>query len=220
MYRKSTMRQERGEHYLDFVKRKTSSRNLVDPRTFVYDPGLLSDGTSHTAICEVLTEQYRLAKDLGDSRWIETTRREAATILCPGRWVDDNLPSLLGNHRGRKVKPLRAAEATASSMCVDVRLKTNPNLEVVRANAADSDVQAMEDSNHHNFSEVHGEADSPADHDTADQECFNSTSSGLMVTEPESIPSEPMPVLLEYLAISSLFAPSMKSRYASSSIQH
>lgn len=85
MYRKSTMRQERGEHYLDFVKRKTSSRNLVDPRTFVYDPGLLSDGTSHTAICEVLTEQYRLAKDLGDSRWIETTRREAATILCPGR---------------------------------------------------------------------------------------------------------------------------------------
>lgn len=105
-------------------------------------------------------------------------------------------------------------------MFVDIRLKTNPNLEVVQGNAADSDVQAMEDSNHHNFSEVHGEADSPADHDTADQECFNSTSSGLMVTEPESIPSEPMPVLLEYLAISSLFAPSMRPRYASSSIHH
>uniref|UniRef100_A0A8W8NUJ8 Integrase zinc-binding domain-containing protein n=1 Tax=Magallana gigas TaxID=29159 RepID=A0A8W8NUJ8_MAGGI len=52
MYRRSTIRQEKGEHFLDFVRMKTSLRSVVDPRTFVYDLGLLSDGTSHTAICE------------------------------------------------------------------------------------------------------------------------------------------------------------------------
>ncbi|XP_065923785.1 uncharacterized protein [Magallana gigas] len=85
MYRRSTIRQEKGEHYLDFVRRKTSLRSLVDPRTFVYDLGLLSDETSHATIWEVLKGQYRLAKDLGDSRWIETTRRETVTILCSDR---------------------------------------------------------------------------------------------------------------------------------------
>uniref|UniRef100_A0A8W8P0W3 Uncharacterized protein n=1 Tax=Magallana gigas TaxID=29159 RepID=A0A8W8P0W3_MAGGI len=52
--RRSTIRQEKGEHFLDFVRKKTSLKSLVDPRTFVYDLVLLSDGTSHTAICEVL----------------------------------------------------------------------------------------------------------------------------------------------------------------------
>lgn len=60
MYRKSTIRQEKGEHLLDFVRMKTSLRSLVDPRTFVYDLGLLSDGTSHTAICEVLIVRVRM----------------------------------------------------------------------------------------------------------------------------------------------------------------
>lgn len=193
MYRRSTIRQERGEHYLDFVRRKTSLRSLVDPRTFVYDLGLISDGTSHTTICEVLKGQYRLAKDLGDSRWIETTRRETATILCSDRWVDDNLPSLLGNHRSRRTKTSHTAEAT-SSMCVDIRLKTNPNLEVVRTNAADSNARSMEISD---SSEVHGEADSSADHDTADQECGISAPTGLMVNvrEPEPTFPEPIPVI-------------------------
>lgn len=50
----------------------------------------------------------------------------------------DNIPSLLGNNGSRKTKPPRAVEATVFS------LKTTQNLEVVRANAADSDVQAME----------------------------------------------------------------------------
>lgn len=39
---------------------KTSLRSVVDPRTFVYDLGLLSDGTSHTAICEVLIVRVRM----------------------------------------------------------------------------------------------------------------------------------------------------------------
>lgn len=50
----------------------------------------------------------------------------------------DNIPSLLGNNGSRKTKPPRGVEATVLS------LKTTQNLEVVRANAADSDVQAME----------------------------------------------------------------------------
>lgn len=50
----------------------------------------------------------------------------------------DNIPSLLGNNGSRKTKPPRGVEATLLS------LKTTQNLEVVRANAADSDVQAME----------------------------------------------------------------------------
>lgn len=39
----------------------------------VCDLGLLSNGTSHTAICGVHKEQYRLAEDLEDSKWIKTT---------------------------------------------------------------------------------------------------------------------------------------------------
>lgn len=46
-----------------------------------------------------------------------------------------------------------------------LRLKTTQNLGVVRANAADSDVQAMEVSDQQNFSEVREKADSPADYD-------------------------------------------------------
>lgn len=88
----------------------------------------------------------------------------------------DNIPSLLGNNGSRKTKPPRAVEATVLS------LKTTQNLEVVRANAADSDVQAMKVSDQQNFSEVRGKADSPADHDTADQECYTSDSTGFMVT--------------------------------------
>lgn len=72
--------------------------------------------------------------------------------MCRERWMDDNLLSLLGNHRGRKTKLLLAAEATASSLYVDFCLKTNPNLEIVCANAADLEAQAMEVSDQQNFS--------------------------------------------------------------------
>lgn len=65
-----------------------------------------------------------------------------------------------------------------------LRLKTTQNLGVVRANAADSDVQAMEVSDQQNFSEVREKADSPADHDTADQKCYTSASTEFMVTGP------------------------------------
>lgn len=70
------IRQERGEHYIDYVKRSISAGRLVDPKKLVYDLSLLNDGTSHSAICEVIIHQYKLAKDFGDLRWIETVRTE------------------------------------------------------------------------------------------------------------------------------------------------
>lgn len=62
------IRQERGEHYIDYVKISISAGRLVDPKKLVYDLALLNDGTSHSAICEVIIHQYKLAKDFGDLR--------------------------------------------------------------------------------------------------------------------------------------------------------
>ncbi|XP_062609823.1 uncharacterized protein LOC134271630 [Saccostrea cucullata] len=179
---KPSIRHNRGEHYVAFVRRKTANRSLVDPKKLVYDLALLNDGTPHHTICDVIVEQYRLARDEGDSRWIEATRREAATILCSERWVDENLPSL-----SRKPRPLRkrrppsatVSSATSSAMCVDIRLLSNPDLEVVRENAmepsepyvAEEKSTVMEEANEDDVSEVHEVAESSVTHDTADCEC-------------------------------------------------
>lgn len=79
-------------------------------------------------------------------------------------------------------------------MCVDIRLKTNQDLEVVRTNAADTNARSMEISD---SSEVHGEADSPADHDHGGSGMWYLSPTGLMVNvrEPEPIFPEPIPVL-------------------------
>lgn len=52
------IRQERGKHYIDYVKRSISAGRLMDPKNLVYDLALLNDGTSHSAICEVIIHQY------------------------------------------------------------------------------------------------------------------------------------------------------------------
>lgn len=54
------IRQERGEHYIDYVhvKRSISAGRLVYPKKLIYDIALLNDRTSHSAICEVIIHQY------------------------------------------------------------------------------------------------------------------------------------------------------------------
>lgn len=56
---------------MDYVRRSTSARRLVDPKRLVYDLALIKDGTPHGAICNVIIHQYELAKDIGDLRWID-----------------------------------------------------------------------------------------------------------------------------------------------------
>lgn len=99
------IRQERGKHCMEYVRKSTSARRLLDPKRQVYDLVLLNDGTSHRAICDILIQQYKLAKDFGDLRWIDTVRKECTTSLCTKRWVDEHLstcvhhlPFLLQHH--------------------------------------------------------------------------------------------------------------------------
>lgn len=134
------IRQERGEHYIDYVKRSISAGRLVDPKKLVYDLALLNDGTSHSAICEVIIHQYKLAKDFGDLRWIETVRTECTTILCTKRWVNEHLPSLIHPPSRKRVhSSATMSSATSAEMCRDVRLHSNPDLPIIRENAAKSE---------------------------------------------------------------------------------
>lgn len=89
----SSLRQKRGENYLNYVRRSTSSGRLIEPIRLVYDLALLSDGTYH--ICDAILDQCRLIRDEYDVRWIEKIWNEARNILCTESWVEDNLPSLI-----------------------------------------------------------------------------------------------------------------------------
>lgn len=131
------IRQERGEHYMEYVWRSTLARRLVDPKRLVYDLALLINGTSHSAICDIIIQQYEMAKDIGDLRWIETVRKECTTILCTKQWVDEHLPSLMYPPSRKRVRPSSAVSSTASpKICRDIRLYSNPDLPIVQENAA------------------------------------------------------------------------------------
>lgn len=80
----SSLRQERGEHYLNYVRRSTSPRRLIEPTRLVYELALLSDGTSQRDICDAILDQYSLTRDQFNVRWIEKIRNEARTILKDG----------------------------------------------------------------------------------------------------------------------------------------
>lgn len=136
------IRQERGEHYLVYV-RSTSARRLVDPKRLVYDLALINDGTPHSAICDVIIHQYKLVKDFGELRWIETIKKECMTIVCTERWVDEYLPSLIHPPSRKRVRPssTTVSSTTSAEMCRDVFLHSNPDLPIVQENAADSECQ-------------------------------------------------------------------------------
>lgn len=53
---------------MDYVRRNTSARKLIDPKKLVYDLALINDGTPHCAMCDAIVQQYQLAKDFGDLR--------------------------------------------------------------------------------------------------------------------------------------------------------
>lgn len=135
----SSIRQERGEDYVDYVRRNTSTRRLVDPERLVHGLANLNNGTPHRTICNVILHQYEVARDVGDWRWIEALRRECSTILCSARWVDDHLPSLVHEtHSQKRVRPsVTASSATPASMCVDIHLRSNLDLQFERENTVD-----------------------------------------------------------------------------------
>lgn len=108
---------------MEYVRRSTSTRRLVDPKRLVYDLAPLNDGTSHSVICDIIIQQYKLAKDFGDLKWIETVRKECTTILCTKRWVDEHLPSWIYPLSRKRVRPSSAVSSTAiPKMCRDIRL--------------------------------------------------------------------------------------------------
>lgn len=93
---------------MEYVRKSTSARRLLDPKRQVYDLVLLNDGTSHRAICDILIQQYKLAKDFGDLRWIDTVRKECTTV---------------GWRTFIHLRPSSAVSSTASpKMCRDIRL--------------------------------------------------------------------------------------------------
>lgn len=99
---------------MEYVRRRTSARKLVDPKRIVYDLVLIYDGTPHSVICYVIIHQYKLANNFGDLRWIETARKECITIMCTEIWVDEHLPSLIHPPSRMRVRPSSALFSTTS----------------------------------------------------------------------------------------------------------
>uniref|UniRef100_K1PTX7 Uncharacterized protein n=1 Tax=Magallana gigas TaxID=29159 RepID=K1PTX7_MAGGI len=82
----SSLRQEREKHYLNYVRRSTTSERLIEPTRLVHDLAQLRDGTFHRDMFDAILDQYRLARDEYDVRLIEKIRNESRTILCTERW--------------------------------------------------------------------------------------------------------------------------------------
>lgn len=96
--------------------------------------------------------------------------------MCTEKWVDEHLPSLNYKTQSRKmVRPSSTVSSVLSAaMCRDIRLRLNPDLQIVRENAFDSkrqssDVTSDTDTLYsHGSSEVCEAADISSAHEVAD----------------------------------------------------
>lgn len=100
------------ENWLDYIK--VDEDNILEDVIF---PKKCCNGQHNRCVniwtrrihmeTQFLACKYRLAKDLGESKWIKTGGCQH--FFFRKRWMDHNLPSLLGNQRGRKTKLLLVA---------------------------------------------------------------------------------------------------------------
>ncbi|CAC5363115.1 unnamed protein product [Mytilus coruscus] len=96
-----------------------------------------------TDINEAVIEQYRMAADRKFHYWIKQARYNAELIFTQD-WIEENLPSLEGKRekksdwRKKKQEKRKGGyseyDRPAGGMCRDVRLETDPSLQVVREN--------------------------------------------------------------------------------------
>ncbi|XP_076077637.1 uncharacterized protein LOC143048078 isoform X3 [Mytilus galloprovincialis] len=130
------------KNFLEFVQRKTAKGVIVDAKKLMFELGFLKD-VKQTAIHEAVIDQYKMAADRKFHYWIKQARYNAELIFTQD-WIEENLPSLEGNRekksdwRKKKQEKRKSGHSEydrpAGGMCRDVRLETDPSLQVVREN--------------------------------------------------------------------------------------
>ncbi|VDH88983.1 Hypothetical predicted protein [Mytilus galloprovincialis] len=130
------------KNFLEFVQRKTSKGVIVDAKKLMFELGFLKD-VKQEDIYEAVIEQYKMAADRKFHYWIKQARYNAELIFTQD-WIEENLPSLEGNRekksdwRKKKQEKRKSGHSEydrpAGGMCRDVRLETDPSLQVVREN--------------------------------------------------------------------------------------
>ncbi|XP_063404169.1 titin homolog isoform X2 [Mytilus trossulus] len=130
------------KNFLEFVQRKTAKGVIVDAKKLMFELGFLKD-VKQTDIHEAVIDQYKMAADRKFHYWIKQARYNAELIFTQD-WIEENLPSLEGNREKksdwRKKKQEKRKnghseyDRPAGGMCRDVRLETDPSLQVVREN--------------------------------------------------------------------------------------
>ncbi|XP_052089135.1 serine-rich adhesin for platelets-like [Mytilus californianus] len=130
------------KNFLEFVQRKTAKGIIVDAKKLMFELGFLKD-MKQTDINEAVIEQYRMAADRKFDYWIKQARYNAELIFTQD-WIEENLPSLEGKRekksdwRKKKQEKRKGGyseyDRPAGGMCRDVRLETDPSLQVVREN--------------------------------------------------------------------------------------
>ncbi|XP_062591640.1 uncharacterized protein LOC134253146 [Saccostrea cucullata] len=128
------------EDYLEFVLQKTAQGEVVPAKHLIYKLGLLN--VDQKIIESAILDQYKIAVKRKFVVWIEHCRYHAELLFSPP-WIADHLPKLGSNSakekkrwQARNQRRAKRWEREASGMCRDVRLEKDPNIDIVRENAA------------------------------------------------------------------------------------
>ncbi|KAL4232693.1 hypothetical protein ACF0H5_007381 [Mactra antiquata] len=128
--------------YLEFVKEMTKFKRLVMAKDLVYKLGYMK-GADSTTIGDAITGQYKIAKSRHLTFYIDDIDKMRISTLTFN--FDEELNLCEGNRKPNKNKKNKKSKKNSNQnennelplgICRDVRLKENPNLETVTANAA------------------------------------------------------------------------------------
>ena len=118
-----------GENIFSSVFRISQSQILVEPRSLYL--GIMQLNNKELKSAAVL--QYEVARHLGCKQWVNEFRKNCQCDLSDD-WIDKNLPSLDGR---RLQTSKRSASVYVAESSRDIRLRTEPNINIVRENAAE-----------------------------------------------------------------------------------
>ncbi|XP_062596286.1 uncharacterized protein LOC134257706 [Saccostrea cucullata] len=151
------------EDYLEFVLQKTAQGEVVPAKHLIYKLGLLN--VDQKIIESAILDQYKIAVKRKFVVWIEHCRYHAELLFSPP-WIADHLPKLGSNSakekkrwQARNQRRAKRWEREASGMCRDVRLEKDPNIDIVRENAAGDLEKVTDKSGEDHKTDILSEAD-------------------------------------------------------------
>ncbi|XP_060567470.1 uncharacterized protein LOC132726209 isoform X2 [Ruditapes philippinarum] len=126
--------------YIDFVHKSTEQGIQISSKDLFYKLGY-EKGVDVEKVGEAVLGQYQLAKGRNNWSWVTEARYFAELFFAPD-WIDRNIPhrDVKSNRKNRPSKKNKHNYnehfENPSGLCRDYRLKENPDIQLVSANAA------------------------------------------------------------------------------------